>query len=118
MRLRALSFASRRRLCLVQASSARLRVDIAVASSARRQGQGCDEGDGWVVFGPEKVELDLRFVRVRRNQDDFVLVNRAASRLCVAPLAAQKQAMRSPGARCYQPRVARTRRSGMLVPLA
>ena len=56
-------------------------MDIAVASSARRQGQGCDEGDGWVVFGPEKVELDLRFVRERRNQDDFVLVNRAASRL-------------------------------------
>ena len=56
-------------------------MDIAVASSARRQGQGCDEGDGWVVFGPEKVELDLRFVRARVNQDDFVLVNRAASRL-------------------------------------
>ena len=34
MHLRVLSFASRRRLCLVQASSARLRVDIAVASSA------------------------------------------------------------------------------------
>ena len=34
-----------------------------------------------MVFGPEKVELDLRFVRARVNQDDFVLVNRAASRL-------------------------------------
>ena len=34
-----------------------------------------------MVFGPEKVELDLRFVKERANQDDFVLVNRAASRL-------------------------------------
>ena len=34
-----------------------------------------------MVFGPEKVELDLSFVRERVNQDDFVLVNRAASRL-------------------------------------
>ena len=34
-----------------------------------------------MVFGPEKVELDLRFVNDRVNQDDFVLVNRAASRL-------------------------------------
>ena len=34
-----------------------------------------------MVFGPEKVELDLRFVKERVNKDDFVLVNRAASRL-------------------------------------
>ena len=71
MRLRVLSCAARRHLCLVQASSARLRVDIAVASSARRQGQGHDEGDGWLVLGPEKVELDLDFVRARVNQDDW-----------------------------------------------
>ena len=34
-----------------------------------------------MVFGPEKVELDLQFVQHKLNQDDFVLVNRAASRL-------------------------------------
>ena len=34
-----------------------------------------------MVFGPEKVELDLCVVRERVNQDDVVLVNRAASRL-------------------------------------
>ena len=44
---------------------------IAVASSARRQGQGHDEGGGWLVLGPEKVELDLDFVRARVNQDDW-----------------------------------------------
>ena len=33
------------------------------------------------MCGPEKVELDLKFVQHKINQDDFVLVNRAASRL-------------------------------------
>ena len=32
-----------------------------------------------MVIGPEKVELD--FVRHKKDQDDFILVNRAASRL-------------------------------------
>ena len=41
-----------------------------------------------MVFGPEKVELDLRAVRERANQDDFVLVNRAANYL---PAEAAKQ---------------------------
>ena len=27
-----------------------------------------------MVFGPEKVELDLKFVKHKINQDDFVLV--------------------------------------------
>ena len=63
-------------------------MDIAVACSARRQGEGCDEGDGWVAFGPEKVELDLQYVKAKVNQDDFVLVNRAANYL---PAEAAKQ---------------------------
>ena len=63
-------------------------MDIAVACSARRQGEGCAEGDGWVVFGPEKVELDLQYVKAKVNQDDFVLVNRAANYL---PAEAAKQ---------------------------
>ena len=63
-------------------------MDIAVACSARRQGEGCDEGDGRVAFGPEKVELDLQYVKAKVNQDDFVLVNRAANYL---PAEAAKQ---------------------------
>ena len=34
-----------------------------------------------MVVGPEKVELNLGFVKQQVNQEDFVLVNRAASRL-------------------------------------
>ena len=49
---------------------------------------GCDEGDGWLAFGPEKVELDLQYVEAKVNQDDFVLVNRAANYL---PAEAAKQ---------------------------
>ena len=77
---------------------ARLRVDIVccavlrlrVACFACRarctfcaccQGEGTAEGDGRVVLGPEKVGLDLSFVKELRDQNDFVLVNRAASSL-------------------------------------
>ena len=63
-------------------------MDIAVACSARRQGEGYAEGDGWVVLGPQRVELALQHVRTKENQDDFVLVNRAANYL---PAEAAKQ---------------------------
>ena len=55
-------------------------MNIAVACSARRQGSGTDDGHGWVVFGPDKAELNLLFVRSKANRDDFIWVNRAATR--------------------------------------
>ena len=41
-----------------------------------------------MAFGPEKVELDLQYVKAKVNQEDFVLVNRAANYL---PAEAAKQ---------------------------
>ena len=93
--------------------------DEAIAELARRYGGGASE----------PITLIGGTSTSRRRRSPGLTVNCAAqgshlraqwhlqTMTCVAPPAAQKQPRRSPGARCYQARVARTGRSGMIVAL-